>query len=157
MQLLLRTWAAALATFIVAAAGTAFAQTPADGATATAPTKEERGLRGNVPIPQDVTPGSFRANRTDKPVARNYAQQPPVIPHSIKGYNITRNFNKCLACHATAPIIAADAPKPSKAHFRTREGQQLTEISARRYFCTACHVPQTDADPLVGNTYKPAT
>ena len=30
-------------------------------------------------------------------------------------------------------------------------------VSARRYFCTQCHVPQADAQPLVENTFKPVT
>ena len=25
------------------------------------------------------------------------------------------------------------------------------------YFCNQCHVPQSDAKPLVGNTFKPGT
>ena len=34
-----------------------------------------------------------------------------------------------------------------------REGQMLADVSPRRYFCTACHVPQADTAPLVGNTF----
>ena len=30
-------------------------------------------------------------------------------------------------------------------------------MSPRRYFCNQCHVPQSDAKPLVGNTFKPGT
>ncbi len=41
----------------------------------------------------------------------------------------------------------------SVTHFRNRDGQELDNISPRRYFCTQCHVPQTDAKPLVGNTF----
>jgi cytochrome c-type protein NapB len=29
----------------------------------------------------------------------------------------------------------------------------LADVSRRRYFCTQCHVPQTDARPLVGNSF----
>jgi cytochrome c-type protein NapB len=36
----------------------------------------------------------------------------------------------------------------------TREGQMLADIAPRRYFCTACHVQQTDADPLVENEFR---
>ena len=35
-----------------------------------------------------------------------------------------------------------------------RDGQMLADVSPRRYFCTACHVPQADAQPLVDNTFK---
>ncbi|MFZ1045029.1 MAG: nitrate reductase cytochrome c-type subunit, partial [Pseudolabrys sp.] len=33
-------------------------------------------------------------------------------------------------------------------------GQVLADVTPRRYFCTACHVPQTDAKPLVDNTFE---
>ena len=29
----------------------------------------------------------------------------------------------------------------------------LADVSPRRYFCTQCHVEQTDAQPLVENTF----
>ena len=29
------------------------------------------------------------------------------------------------------------------------------EIAGSRYVCTACHVPQTDAKPLVANGFRP--
>ncbi|MBL8436728.1 MAG: nitrate reductase cytochrome c-type subunit, partial [Zoogloeaceae bacterium] len=48
------------------------------------------------------------------------------------------------------------ATKVSLTHFKNREGQELSNISPRRYFCTQCHVPQTDAKPLVGNSFKKA-
>jgi cytochrome c-type protein NapB len=31
----------------------------------------------------------------------------------------------------------------------------LGDISPRRYFCMQCHVPQTDAKPLVDNVFTP--
>ena len=40
----------------------------------------------------------------------------------------------------------------SVTHFMDRDGQVLADVTPRRYFCTACHVPQTDAQPLVPNT-----
>jgi cytochrome c-type protein NapB len=41
----------------------------------------------------------------------------------------------------------------SVTHYMTREGQMLADVSPRRYFCTACHVPQADTTPLVGNSF----
>ena len=35
-----------------------------------------------------------------------------------------------------------------------RDGKELPNISARRYFCLQCHIPQYDATPLVGNSYE---
>ena len=83
-------------------------------------------------------------------------QQPPLIPHTINGYQITKNVNKCMACHACQGSKASGATKVSITHFRTREGQELDNISPRRYFCTQCHVPQTDAKALVDNTFQRA-
>ena len=42
----------------------------------------------------------------------------------------------------------------SVTHYMTREGQMLADVSPRRYFCTACHVPQADTAPLVDNTFN---
>ena len=39
-------------------------------------------------------------------------------------------------------------------HFMDRDGQVLADVTPRRYFCTECHVQQTDARPLVPNTFK---
>jgi cytochrome c-type protein NapB len=39
-------------------------------------------------------------------------------------------------------------------HFMDRNGQMLADVTPRRYFCTGCHVQQTDAKPLVGNTFE---
>ncbi|BAN97353.1 hypothetical protein E05_25870 [Plautia stali symbiont] len=35
-------------------------------------------------------------------------------------------------------------------------GVMSSTVSPRRYFCLQCHVPQTDAKPVVENTFKPA-
>jgi nitrate reductase (cytochrome), electron transfer subunit len=110
--------------------------------------------RGTAPI-QSATPiEQFRIERDQDPIPRNFEQQPPLIPHSIKGYNITQNFNKCMDCHAWTRVKETKATKVSITHFRTREGSELANISPRRYFCLQCHVPQFDAKPLVENTYK---
>jgi cytochrome c-type protein NapB len=41
----------------------------------------------------------FRPEK-DQAHSRNFQKQPPLIPHSVKGYNITQNFNKCMDCHS---------------------------------------------------------
>jgi cytochrome c-type protein NapB len=41
----------------------------------------------------------------------------------------------------------------SVTHYADREGQVLADVSPRRYFCTQCHVTQTDAQPMVENTF----
>ena len=34
-----------------------------------------------------------------------------------------------------------------------RDFQTLASVSPRRYFCTQCHVPQTDAEPPIENGF----
>ena len=84
---------------------------------------------------------------------RAYPDQPPVIPHSIEGYQLSVNTNRCLSCHKREFTQGSGAPMISVTHYITREGQMLADVSPRRYFCTACHVPQADTTPLVGNTF----
>ncbi len=100
------------------------------------------------PVPRTITDDVRRS--------RNYPEQPPVIPHAIEGYQITLRTNQCLACHARQFIEGSGAPMISVTHFMDRDGQVLADVTPRRYFCTACHVPQTDAQPLVRNTFRDA-
>jgi len=93
---------------------------------------------------------------TDVRVARNYPEQPPLIPHKIEGYPLNLNANKCLACHNRHRVSESGAPMVSVTHFMDRDMQILAEVSPRRYFCLQCHVPQTDATPLVGNSLQDA-
>ena len=95
---------------------------------------------------------------TDRgPLPRDFVQQPPLIPHSIQNYQITKNFNKCLDCHSWSRAQETGATKISVTHFRDRDGHELAGVSTRRYFCVQCHVPQTDARPLVSNTFQKAS
>jgi cytochrome c-type protein NapB len=84
---------------------------------------------------------------------RDYPEQPPIIPHSIEGYQLSVNANRCMSCHKREFTEGSGAPMISVTHYMTREGQMLADVSPRRYFCTACHVPQADTSPLVGNTF----
>jgi cytochrome c-type protein NapB len=84
---------------------------------------------------------------------RNYPEQPPVIPHSIDGYQIDIRGNKCLSCHARARTAESQAPMVSITHFMDRDGQFLASISPRRFFCTECHVPQNVVTPPVTNDF----
>ena len=61
-----------------------------------------------------------------------------------------------MDCHAWNRARETGATKVSLTHFRDRDGTELTGVSPRRYFCLQCHVPQTDARPLVENTFRPA-
>ena len=87
---------------------------------------------------------------------RDFVQQPPLIPHAVQNYAITKNFNKCMDCHSWSRYKETGATKISLTHFKDRDGTEHANISTRRYFCLQCHVPQSDAKPLVENTFKPA-
>lgn len=115
-------------------------------------------LRGNNPLEEkSKSPVMMKYQRDREPIERDYVQQPPLIPHKIKGYKINIKFNKCLTCHSWANYRQADATKISQTHFSDRHNNVLANVAPRRYFCTQCHVPQVDAKPLVGNNFKPLT
>jgi len=84
---------------------------------------------------------------------RAYPEQPPIIPHSIEGYQLSVNTNRCLSCHKRENSVGSGAPVISITHYMTRDAQMLADVAPRRYFCTQCHVPQADTDPLVPNTF----
>ena len=114
-----------------------------------------RSERGDVPIEATSKVDMFRIERDRDPIPREFVQQPPLIPHTVKGYNITQNFNKCMDCHSWSRYKETGATKVSQTHFKDREGTELSNISPRRYFCMQCHVVQYDAKPLVENIFKP--
>jgi cytochrome c-type protein NapB len=106
------------------------------------------------PMENDPAPPFGRPITDDKRVMRNYPEQPPVIPHSINNYQLTLTANRCLDCHRRQYTEASGAPMISVTHFMDRDGQVLADVTPRRYFCTECHVTQTDARPLVPNTFQ---
>lgn len=85
----------------------------------------------------------------------SYVQQPPLIPHHIRGYEVDRKTNKCLTCHSFKNYKRYGATKISVSHFLNRQGDALSDVSPRRYFCLQCHVPQVEAKPLIENTFEP--
>lgn len=109
----------------------------------------------DIPIEAQSQADMFKVDRDQPPIQRNYVQQPPLIPHTVKGYKITKNFNKCLDCHSWNRVQETGATKVGISHFKDRDGKELNSISPRRYFCMQCHVPQYNAKPLVNNTFKP--
>ena len=112
-------------------------------------------MRGPTPIPNATQPPRLsNAVNDDNRVPRNYAQQPPVIPHRVDGYQVDKNFNKCLDCHARAKTDFSLAVPVSSTHYMNREGKVLAQVSTRRYFCLQCHVAQEAAKPLVGNSFQ---
>ena len=115
-------------------------------------------LRGVADIDQDsAAPVAKKYAKDNEPIARDYVQQPPLIPHKIKNYRINLKSNKCMSCHSWSNYREANATKISQTHFESRDKNVLANVSARRYFCTQCHVPQVNAQPLVENVFEPVT
>lgn len=116
------------------------------------------GLRDGGTLHQVLpTPAIAGDPRIVQREIRNYPEQPPVIPHVIRDYQIDRRFNKCLDCHSREAAPGAGAPMVSITHFMDRNDQVRADVTPERYFCTQCHVPQTDTNPLVDNDFMSAT
>jgi len=119
---------------------------------------EGRGLtdamRGPTPIGSESKPPLlYPTENKDVRRNRNYTMQPPTIPHKIDGYQLDKDYNRCMFCHARTRTEETQAIPVSITHYMDRNNNVLADVSPRRYFCTQCHVPQADAKPLVGNTF----
>lgn len=111
-------------------------------------------LIDDTEITQQVEPSMIpKVINTDEIQSRSYPMQPPVIPHTIRGYEVNTNTNKCMTCHSRQRTGESQAPMVSVTHYMNSEGNFLAEISPRRYFCTQCHVTQLDAKPLIDNEF----
>lgn len=104
----------------------------------------------------EATPPAFKNDIKDEGVQpRDMLFAPPVVPHSIKGMQVSKNTNRCLECHNPQAAEFTGATTPSKTHYYDRAGKLGAEISPRRYFCLQCHVPQKNVKPIVGQTFQP--
>jgi len=118
------------------------------------PAQEIDGMRRHVPVDVEITPLPMATvENFDRTRGRAYPMQPPTIPHSIDGYQVDLNSNRCMLCHARSAAASFQAPPVSVTHYMDRDDQFLAEVSPRRYFCVQCHVTQTDAQPLVANGF----
>jgi len=114
-------------------------------------------------VPNPVVAAEAGEAPGENPLAGGYfSESPPLIPHAIESLlPITVDNNMCIACHDAPDRIgtetAAGVPPPIPAtHYtdlrKAPETVTATLIGAR-FFCDQCHVPQTDAEPLVTNSY----
>lgn len=81
---------------------------------------------------------------------------PPVVPHGVTDFlPITSSDNYCVDCHGVAEKEEGEpTPIPASHYAEPPEKSPETEreLAGARHLCLACHVPQTDAPPLVPNT-----
>ncbi len=115
---------------------------------------EVQSLRGD----NDLAAGATEFDRKKAMTAsggfeRSWELQPPTIPHNTDNDRITLKENTCLSCHSKANFEKEKAPMIGKSHFVDASGNVLEDMNQRRHFCTQCHVPQYDANPLVENTF----
>mgnify|MGYP000951875029 CR=1 FL=1 len=113
-------------------------------------------MRGATDINETaVLPQANKWQGKSPRIARQFSQQPPLIPHKSQNFKINLKQNKCMSCHGLESYEAKGAVKVSDTHFIDRDGKKLAQLSSSRYFCTQCHVEQRDVEPLVGNDFKP--
>lgn len=114
-------------------------------------------LRGAVGITEtSPAPAIHAQSKPANGFGRAYRQQPPLIPHRVEGYQVDRDFNKCMSCHGWPQYARFGAPKVSETHYETRDGGALDEVTSARWFCNQCHVPQAVAPALVPNAFRNA-
>lgn len=136
-------------------AAAAPAAVPTQAALGLTTTRQLDALRRGIPVDQVAAPLPMaRVENLDRRRERAYPMQPPTIPHAIDGYQVDMNSNRCMLCHARANAEKFQAPPVSVTHYMDRDDQFLAAISPRRFFCNQCHVVQTDAPLLVGNTFQ---
>ena len=113
-------------------------------------------LRGMEAVPATEPPPAMRDFINDKEnIPRTFKQQPPLVPHEVDKYTIDLKQNKCLECHMKQPgKDKAKSVEMSEAHFMDRDGKKLDHPSGARHFCNQCHVPQVDAQPLIGSNFQ---
>ncbi|HBO39216.1 MAG TPA: nitrate reductase [Pasteurellaceae bacterium] len=133
-----------LALFLTALAGFAVAQT----------------------LPNEKIPGSIeQATESTLPAFHNmpkdtgsipvtFPGQPPLIPHGIRGLQVTKNINQCLSCHGLDFYQTTGAPRLPASHFQDRDGKSYESESPRRYFCLQCHAQQADVSPIIQNKFE---
>jgi len=117
---------------------------------------ETLSLRGAVELNENNTAPMVPKQDTKGIFKLEYRQQPPFIPHKIKGYDINLKVNQCMACHDWPNNVDFGAPKISETHYTNREGVALDHVARTRWNCNQCHVPQVNAKELVANDFKSA-
>jgi cytochrome c-type protein NapB len=125
---------------------------------------ENMGL-SKTSVFETPTPSAYDYNDT-KPgrndwLPRAWEGAPPQIPHRIEEYlPVVAGDNQCLDCHDIPKYIGKpkntdrsvkNKSPMSRAHYADAS---LETLDGARFNCTQCHVPQSDAPPLVESTFR---
>ena len=114
----------------------------------------------DTPTPSAAAYSDAKPGYND-PLPRAWDSIPPQIPHRVEAFlPVLADDNQCLDCHDVPKYI--DQPKNmdrtvkskspmSQEHYATAE---MEDIAGARFNCTQCHVPQSNATPLVESTYR---
>ena len=111
-------------------------------------------IRGSTPIPEINSSDTYRMEKHDRSLPRSHRWQPPLIPHNIKGYQITKNVNTCMVCHSSKAAPNTGATPVGKSHYLDRDGKEHPNISTRRNVSHTSPPSRDVADPLVDSTFK---
>ena len=110
------------------------------------------------------TPGNYEYS-SSKPGKNDWLPRawdgiPPQIPHAVEAYlPVVAADNQCLDCHDTPKYIGqpknmdrtVKSKSPmSRSHYAD---ESLQTLDNARFNCTQCHVPQSNAMPLVESTF----
>lgn len=83
-----------------------------------------------------------------KILKRPYKIAPPLIPHDISEFTITRETNDCLNCHLDGEEVDEGhiATKIPKSHFINKFTHKISKenVSGIRYNCLQCHNKQSN-------------
>ena len=110
-------------------------------------------LEPPVPATNAADPGDL------PPVARAYDTAPPRVPHAVDDFlPITRSDNWCVDCHMTdwqSPEEGEPTPIPFSHYMDLRnESTDIgEEVVGSRWVCVSCHVPVTETQSLVANSF----
>lgn len=114
----------------------------------------------DTPTPQSFNYGTADPKKSEV-LPRAWDGAPPQISHRIDEFlPITAEDNQCLECHEIPKYIGkakkGKSPMPRDHYVDTRSSsdEMSDEIVGARFVCTQCHVPQSDAQPLVENTFR---
>lgn len=80
--------------------------------------------------------GAIRMPKEQERMPLNYVNQPPMIPHSVEGYQVTTNTNRCLQCHGVESYRTTGAPRISRRTLWTATA--TCRATSRRVVISAC-------------------